>query len=103
MGQGYSRSSNSTFPGAHLQATESCLSFRFLWKRYVFEKADISAVRRYDGLLFRRGVQIIHTKPYCPSYMVFYAVSRREAIVQQFRELGYNVLDGIGKQSEEMS
>jgi hypothetical protein len=103
VGQGYSRSSNTTFPGAHLQATNDHIRLRFLWKRHTFGKTDVSAVRRYDGLLFGRGVQTIHAKPGCPSYVVFYTVSRREAIIEQFRQLGYNVLDGTGKESEEMS
>jgi hypothetical protein len=79
VGKGYSSSWYISFLGSRLEATGSGLSLRLLWKRYAFEKAEVSALRRYDSMFLGKGIQIIHSNPECPSYMVFYGGSRRES------------------------
>lgn len=98
IGYRYSMSLNSGWPSAHLTATETGIKLRVFWKQYHFEKASISAIVQFNGLLgfLARGIRILHTKDNYPRFIVFWPFNRKK-LVSELRRLGYPIDDRIDK------
>jgi hypothetical protein len=68
-------------------------------------QGSVSAVRRFNepftffGTYL--GIEILHTHPNCPQFVVFSPWGDREATLERFRQLGYNVPEDIGGPSKE--
>jgi hypothetical protein len=94
-----------SFPFLHIRATRETLSVRVIWRKHTLRKDQVSAVRRYNApaLFFTtyEGIEIIHTHPKCPQFVVFSPWGNREAVLEDFRQLEYNVTEDIGGPSEE--
>jgi hypothetical protein len=94
-------SSAFSFPLCHLQATRETLTVRIAWTKHALRKDQVSAIRRYNMrfLLFDhklselKVIQIVHTHPKCPPFLTFSGFFGRDATLERFKQLGYNVTE----------
>lgn len=89
----------SGWPSAYITVTENSIILGVWWgKHYFFDKAQISSIRKYKGLLFSEGVQIFHTKEDYPPYIIFWSLQPKE-LWRKLEQLGYLIDDKISEMS----
>jgi hypothetical protein len=81
---------NATWPLAQLSADRDAIALRCLFK-FTFPRQKIARLSRYR-LFFSTGLQIEHTVPRYPRFMVFWAFSFKRLKVE-LEALGYTVHD----------
>jgi hypothetical protein len=80
---------NATWPLAQLSADRDAIALRCLFK-FTFPRQKIARLSRYR-LFFSTGLQIEHTVPRYPRFMVFWGSFKRLKV--ELEALGYTVHD----------
>ncbi len=95
IGRSYWVSLNFTIPFAKLSVTSEAVSlsvhFLFFKRQYLFQRANISAIRRYKGYV-SRGVKLEHDKEGCPPFIVFWTTDLKE-LLANLQSCGYHLFD----------
>ncbi len=81
---------NATWPFAQLSADRDAIALRCLFK-FTFPRDSITKLGRYRGFT-SSGLQIEHTVPRYPRFMVFWTFSF-DALKGELEALGYTVRD----------
>jgi hypothetical protein len=88
----------SKWPVARLVADESGIAIRLPCNRYYLDRDAISAVLVWKNLVADR-VQIVHTAPDSPPFVVFWSPFRPlrpHVLPLRLKRLGYPLLDPVG-------
>jgi hypothetical protein len=88
---------NATWPFATLSATGTELRLSCLGREYLFPRSHIRSLSRYRGI-FSVGLQIEHTDPSIPQFVVFWAsvffwTSGFKTLKAHLESLGYKIRD----------